>query len=155
MVHELRALEFHLVGILHGSRAVDCSPTTTKSPGLFANLENEENQEFIHKWIKMGDFFLRQKFEDLDDQTNLTINFFNLLDPFMVQQNLWNYYAYNEDVYSVMYFNICKQSTNELDDFEKYGVNCSLIDDKIKEICQNGKSPKENYENFGIDCFGK
>ena len=155
LVHELRALEFYLVGILHGSRAVNCTPTTTKSPGLFANLENEENQEFIHKWIKMGDFFLQQKFEDLDDQTNLKINYFNLLDPYLVKQNLWNYYAYNEDVYSVMYFNICKQSTNELDDFEKYGVNCSLIDDKIKEICQNGKSPKENYENFGIDCFGK
>ena len=103
----------------------------------------------------MGDFFLQQKFEDLDDQTNLKINYFNLLDLYLVKQSLWNYYAYNEDVYSVMYFNICKQSTNELDDFEKFGVNCSLIDDKIKEICVNGKSPKENYDNFGIDCFGK
>ena len=150
LVQELRALEFYLVGILHGSRAVNCTPTTTKSPGIFANLEHEENQEFINKWKKLGPLFLQQKFEDLERQTNLTINYFQLLNPYWVQQSLWNYYTNNEDVYSVMYLNICKQSTNELDDFEKYGVDCSLFDAKIKEICQNGRS-----SNFGINCFGK
>ena len=70
-------------------------------------------------------------------------------------QSLWKYYTINEDVYNVIYFNICEQSTNSVDDFEKYGVDCSLMDTKVREICQNGNSPGENFENFGIDCFGK
>ena len=149
LIHEWRPQEFYLLGVLHGSRAVNCTPTTSKSPGLFANLEHPENLNFIQKWLSVGDFFLEENLEDLENQTSLSINYLEHLPPFPVKQSLWRNYTNNEDIYSVIFFKICQHSTTV-----STNVNCSLYNSKIMEICQNGKSKKDNFELYGVNCKG-
>ena len=76
------------------------------------------------------------------------------LNPHKVQQSLWAEYTDNDYVYAILYFKICKNSS--LPNFENYGVNCSLHDEKrdnlLISVCANGKSYQENFEIFGIYC---
>ena len=148
LIHERRPQEFYLMGILYGSRAEDCIPTTEKSPGLFANMEHPLNLDFINKWKNVGDFFLKDNLEDLEMQTSLSINYLEHLDPNQAMQSLWSHYTNNEDIYTLIFFKICQNSTSSND----YDVDCSLYNSKLFHICNNGKSSMENFEIFGVNC---
>ena len=155
LIHERRPQEFYLMGVLYGSRSVDCTPRTFETPGLFANLEHPLNLDFINKWKNVGDFFLKDNLEDLEMQTSLSINYLKHLDPNQAKQSLWRHYTNDEDIYSIIFFKICQNSTYSNDNFENYGVDCTLYNSKIFHICSNGKSSKENFEIFGVNCSSK
>ena len=138
------------MGVLHGSRNKNCTATNAKTPGLFANLEEAGNLDFVTKWKNLGHFFLSDNLEELERQTNFSINYMKHLDPNRLHQSLWENYTSNEDIYAILYFRICKNSS--LPNFENYGVNCSLHDEKRDEVCANGKSHQENFDIFGVYC---
>ena len=151
LVHEWRQ-EFVLLGVLHGSRAdtYTCNPTTAKNPSLFANLEEPGNLEFLLKWKKLENFFLKDNLEDLENQTSLSINYLEHLGPSPVTQSLWRNYTNNEDIYLVIFLKICQNSSTA-----STIVNCSLYNSKIMELCQNGKSEKDNLEMYSVKCSSK
>ena len=151
MVHEWRQ-EYVLLGVLHGSRAdsYTCNLTTAKSPSLFANLEEPGNLEFLLKWKNLGHFFLKDNLKNLEDRTSLSINYLEHLGPSPVKQSLWGIYINNEDIFSVIFFKICQNSSTATT-----VVNCSLYNSKIMEICLNGLSEKDNLELYGVNCSSK
>ena len=142
------------MGILHGAMVKNCRALTAKTPSLFANLEEAGNLEFVTKWKNLGHFFLSDNLDDLERQTNISIDYLKDLNPHKVQQSLWANYNDNDYVYAILYFKICKNSS--LPNFENYGVNCSLHDEKRDNlrfsVCANGKSYQENFDIFGIYC---
>ena len=152
LVYERIPLEFYLLGILHGSKYKGCVSSTT-SPGLFANLENPENLEFILKWKKLGKYFLSEYLQDLKNHSAFSIKYLDHLDTNRVKQSLWSNYTNNEDVFTILYFNTCKSSTSISEDLEIY--DCSLYDSKVLEVCNNGKTILENFEIFEVDCSSK
>ena len=152
MVYERIALEFYLLGILHGSRSADCTSSTT-SPSLFANLEHPENLEFILKWKKLGKYFLSEYLQDLKNHSTFSIKYLDHLNPNRAKQSLWSNYTNNEDVFTILYLNTCKSSTSMSEDLEIY--DCSLYNSKILEVCHNGKPIQENFETFGVNCSSK
>ena len=150
MILERYAMDFYLIGILHGSKSRNCSlPNTGKSPSLFANLEEPGNLEFVTKWKNLGHFFLADNLEKLDKQTSVSINY---MDPHLMKQSLWRNYTKNQDVFDVIYFKICQDSNTPNDN---HGIDCSLYDQKKREICANGKSSDENFEIYGVNCGSK
>ena len=142
------------MGILHGAMVKNCRALTAKTPSLFANLEEAGNLEFVTTWKNLGHFFLSDNLDDLERQTNISIDYLKDLNPHKVQQSLWAEYTDNDYVYAILYFKICKNSS--LPNFENYGVNCSLHDEKrddlLFSVCANGKSYQENFDIFGIYC---
>ena len=153
MVHEAANFQKYLLGVLHGSRAVNCNPTTAKSPGLFANLEHPKNIAFIYKWKHLGNLFLSDNLEQFENQANITVNYLKNLDPHMITQNLWMHY--NRNIEILINFKICQNSTDQIETFEAYGINCSSYNTNVLKICQNGRDINENYENFGVNCSCK
>ena len=109
MIHERTSLDFVLMGILHGAMVKNCRALTAKTPSLFANLEEAGNLEFVTKWKNLGDFFLSDNLDDLERETNVSINYLKHL-PHKVQQSLWKY-TDNDYIYAILYFKICKNSS--------------------------------------------
>ena len=84
-----------MIGILHGSNHTNCTPTTYQSPSLFANLEYQENFEFIQRWLSIGYFM-----SAIEDNTLL-----NYMNQGNVQlENLWSIYpTSNSDIYESVF----------------------------------------------------
>ena len=102
LVVETGPLQHTLVGILHGSRLQDCTPDI----GLFANLEHEDNMNFIQKWLPLGEYFASM------NTTDTEIFYLKKLDPYIRTQYLWRHYPpSNEDMYRSSFFSLCKKST--------------------------------------------
>ena len=152
LVHQWRPQEYVLLGVLHGSRAdsITCNPTTAQNPSLFANLEEPSNLKFLLQWKKLESFFLKDNLEKLDNQTSLSINYLEHLGSSPPKQSLRSHYTNNTDIYSVLFFKICQNSTTATTI-----VDCSLYNSKIAQICQNGKSGKHNLEMYGVNCTSK
>ena len=136
-----------MIGILHGSSLSTCVPRNNqKIPGLFANLQHQDNLDFIEKWLPLGEYFALQNTSDTE------MYYLENLDPHLRRQNLWRYYPNNDEVYSKVFFDICQdwqdwRSMNNTLDI--YGVECSLYNSMV---CANGKSHQENFDFFGVYC---
>ena len=85
--------EAKAIGILHGSNHTTCTKTTFQSPSLFANLEYEENFEFIRTWVSIGYFM--SAYND-----NSLFHYLDGLDPNAQIQDLWIVYPSNEEIYA-------------------------------------------------------
>ena len=142
-----------MIGILHGSSLSTCVPRNNqKIPGLFANLQHQDNLDFINKWLPLGEYFASQNTSDTE------MFFLEKLDPHLRRQNLWRYYPNNDEVYSKVFFDICQdwqdwRSMNNTLDI--YGVECSLYNSMVYKTCQNGESELDNYANFNVNCSSK
>ena len=65
-------MEHTLVGVLHGSSLATCVPGNhQKVPGIFANLQHQDNLDFIEKWLPLGEYF-----PSPDSDTNVTARLF-------------------------------------------------------------------------------
>ena len=145
LVVETGPLQHTLVGILHGSRLQDCTPDI----GLFANLEHEDNMNFIQKWLPLGEYFASMNTTDTD------IFYLKKLDPYIRTQYLWRHYPpSNEDMYRSSFFSVCKNSTFGIEQLEG-GMDCSMYNSMIYNICQNGNTEKANFEKYSVNCSSK
>ena len=153
MVIETNPTEHTLVGVLHGSTLTTCVPQpgiNQKVPGLFVNLQHKDNLDFIEKWLHLGEYFASQDSNDAD------LFYLKKLDPFLRKQSLWRKYSNNEDVYSKVLFDVCQDSTNLNDSLDTtYGMNCSLYNSMVNKVCQNGQSELDNFEKFNVNCSSK
>ena len=143
-----------MIGILHGSSLSTCAPgNNQKVPGLFANLQHQDNLDFINKWLPLGEYFALQNTSDTE------MYYLENLDPHLRRQNLWRYYPYDdEEVYSKVFFDICQdwQDWRSMNDtLDTYGVECSLYNSMVYKTCQNGESELDNYANFNVNCSSK
>ena len=87
--------EAKVIGILHGSNHTTCTPTTYQSPSLFANLEYEENFDFIQRWLSVGYFM--SAFED-----NVLLNYMNQENVQL--EDLWRIHpSSNLDIYESVF----------------------------------------------------
>ena len=84
--------EYHLIGILHGSQNGPCLVPKTDTPGLFANLEHQENRVFVEDWMHMGD-----KIKEWY-QVDITANYLRQLQHSPRYQSLWS--VYNEGLFN-------------------------------------------------------
>ena len=143
-------MEHTLVGILHGSSLSTCVPgSNQKVPGLFANLQHEDNLDFIEKWLPLGEYFASKDTNDTD------LIYLKKLDPHLRFQSLWSYYPSNEEVYLKAFFDVCQDSTYLNDSLDTYGMNCSLYNSMVYKVCQNGQSELDNFEKFNVNCSCK
>ena len=159
MVIETSPLNHTLVGILHGSSLPTCYPTNNqKVPGLFANLQHEDNLDFIEKWLPLGEYFASKDTDDTD------LFYLKKLDPYLRVQDLWTSYPDTEEVYAKVFFDIChlilaylnrSLETYLNDRLETYGMNCSLYNSMVYKVCQNGQSELDNFEKFNVNCSCK
>ena len=151
MVIETTPLNHTLVGILHGSILSTCIPgNNQKVPGLFANLQHEDNLDFIEKWLPLGEYFASQDTNDTD------LFYLKKLDPHLRFQYLWTYYPSNEDVYLKVFFDVCQDSIYLNDSLDgSYGMNCSMYNSMVYKVCQNGQSELDNFEKFNVNCSCK
>ena len=146
LVVETGPLQHTLVGILHGSRLQDCTPDI----GLFANLEHEDNMNFIQKWLPLGEYFASMNTTDTD------LFYLKKLKAHQRIQYLWSYYPpSNEDMYSSSFFSVCKKSTFGIEQLETGGMDCSIYNSMIYNICQNGNTEKANFEKYSVNCSSK
>ena len=135
---------------MHGSKLKNCSPdsdSTQKIPGLFANLEHEDNLSFIEKWLPLGEYFSSVNTSDPD------IFYLDNLDSGR-RQYLWTYYPYNynEDVYAKIIIEVCQDSGSMNNTLNTYGIDCSLYNSVVFNTCQNGDLDEDNFEKFGVNC---
>ena len=141
-----------LVGILHGSRLSNCTPgNNQKIPGLFANLEHEDNLNFVEKWLPLGEYFASHSQNSSDPD----IFYKDYLHPFQRIQYLWSAYPDNDEVYKKIFFDVCKDLVLMNNSLETYGMNCSLYNSMVNEVCQNGFPETENFERFEVNCSSK
>ena len=82
--------EYYLIGVLHGSQNGECLDPKTDTPGLFANLEHQENRGFVEDWMHMGDKIKKWY------QVDRTANYLRQLQPKPPFQSLWR--LYNEEI---------------------------------------------------------
>ena len=153
MVIETDRLEHTLVGILHGGRLKNCTPdpgSDQKIPGLFANLEHEENMDFIKKWLPLGEYFALKNESDTD------MFYLENLDH-QRKHYLWHYYPFdfNDKVYNKIFFDVFNTTTVGNERSEAYGMDCSQYNSKVLEICTNGDSELENFEYYNVNCSSK
>ena len=149
MVIETSPREHTLVGVLHGSSLATCDPgNNQKVPGLFANLQHQDNLDFIKQWLPLGEYFASQDKKDTD------LFYLKKLDPHLRFQYLWMYYPNNEDVYSKIFFDVCEDPTYLNNSLDTYGINCSLYN-LVNKVCQNGQSELDNFEKFNVNCSSK
>ena len=78
--------EYYLIGVLHGSQNGECLDPKTDTPGLFANLEHQENRGFVEDWMHMGDKLKKWY------QVDRTANYLRQLEPTPPFQSLWSLY---------------------------------------------------------------
>ena len=116
---------------------------------IFTGEYCEDNLDFIEKWLPLGEYFASQDTNDTD------LFYLKKFDPHLRFQYLWTYYPNNEDVYSKIFFDVCEDPTYLNNSLDTYGINCSLYNSMVNKVCQNGQSELDNFEKFNVNCSSK
>ena len=130
---------FKLVGVLHGSKNINCATRRPSShPSMFANLEHQKNFDFISQWKDSYNDFINA----IANQVNFTqvvkyTTNFNVVDE-SGQSGL------EENAYTDLFLKICQEVGFSSQGLRNYGANCTDLPYLAKRQClgQEGSNQK-------------
>ena len=146
---------FKLVGVLHGSKNIDCAiRRPTSHPSMFANLEHQKNFDFISQWKDSYNDFINAVANQVTftQVVKYTTNF-NVVDD-SGQSGL------EENAYTDLFHKICKKVDFSPKGLRKYGANCTNLPNLWKKQClgqghSNQKSCSLYNEKVVQQCAGQ